>query len=84
VFTKIKKSDIPDGTKIIDTEWVYMVKRKRDGGILKYNSRKVGRDFFQEAGKSYDSDQTFAQMMRSETFKMLLAIALYFNWKVQQ
>jgi len=25
VFTKIKKSDIPEGTKIVDTKWVYTV-----------------------------------------------------------
>jgi len=84
VFTKIKKSDIPDGTKIVDTKWVYIVKRKPDGGILKYKARKVGRGFSQEAGKSYDSNQTFAQMMRPETFKMLLAIALHLGWKVRQ
>jgi len=45
VFTKIKKSDIPDDTKIIDTKWVYTVKRKPDGGILKYKAWKVGRGF---------------------------------------
>jgi len=84
VFTKIKKSDIPDGIKIADTKWVYTVKRKPDGGILKYKARKVRRGFSQEAGKSYDSDQTFAQMMRPETFKILLAIALHLGWKVRQ
>jgi len=75
----VETSDIPEGTKIVDTKWVYIVKRKPDGGILKYKARKVGRGFSQEAGKSYDSDQTFAQMMRSETFKILLVIALYHN-----
>jgi len=79
VFTKIKKSDIPEGTKVVDTKWVYTIKRNPDGSILKYKARKVGREFSQEAGKSYDTDQTFAQMMRPETFTMLLVIALYRN-----
>jgi len=26
VFTKIRKSDIPEGTRIVDTKWVYLVK----------------------------------------------------------
>jgi len=84
VFTKIRKSDIPEGTKIVDTKWVYTIKRNPDGSILKYKARKVGRGFSQEAGKSYDSDQTFAQMMRPETFKMLLVIALHRNWTIRQ
>jgi len=59
----VEKFDIPEGTKIVDTKWVYTVKRKPDGGILKYKAGKVERGFSQEAGKSYDSDQIFAQMM---------------------
>jgi len=84
VFIKIKKSDIPESTKIVDTKWVYTIKRKPNGGILKYKVWKVGRGFSQEAGKSYDSEQTFAQMMRPETLKMLLAIFLHLGWKVWQ
>jgi len=45
VFTKIRKSDIPEGTRIVDTKWVYLVKRKADGTIEKYKARKVGRGF---------------------------------------
>jgi len=26
VFTKVKKSEIPEGTKIVDTKWVYVIK----------------------------------------------------------
>ena len=84
VFTKIKKSDILEGTKIVETKWVYVIKRKPDGSIEKYKAWKVGRGFTQEAGKSYDSDQPFTQMMRPEIFKMLLVITLYKNWKIRQ
>jgi len=84
VFTKVDKSEIPEGTKIVDTKWVYVIKRKPDGSIEKYKARKVGRGFTQEAGKSYDADKTFAQMMRPETFKMLLVVALFRGWEVRQ
>jgi len=26
VFIKVNKSDIPEGTKIVDTKWVYVIK----------------------------------------------------------
>jgi len=84
VFTKIKKSDIPESTKIVDTKWVYVIKRKADGTIDKYKARKVGRGFTQEAGISYDTDKTYAQIMRPETLKILLVIALYRKWAICQ
>ena len=80
VFTKIRKSDIPEGTWIVDTKWVYLVKRKADGTIEKYKARKVGRGFTQEEGINYN--ETYTQMMRTETFKILLVIALYQEWAI--
>jgi len=59
---------------------VYLVKRKADRTIEKYKARKVGRGFTQEEGINYD--ETYAQMMRTETFKILLVIALYQEWAI--
>ena len=42
VFSKVNREDIPEGTKIVDTKWVYVVKRSADGSIEKYKARKVG------------------------------------------
>jgi len=82
VFTKVQKADIPEGTKIVDTKWVYLVKRRADGSVEKYKARKVGRGFTQEAGVNYD--ETYAQMMRPETLKILLVIALHRKWTIRQ
>jgi len=82
VFTKVDK--LPEEVKPVDTKWVYTVKRKPDRSIEKYKARKVGRGLSQEEGVSYDADQTFAQMMRPETFKILLVIALHRNWAIRQ
>jgi len=82
VFTRIDKSEIPKGTKIVDTKWVYLVKRRADGSIEKYKARKVERGFTQEAGVNYD--ETYAQMMRPETLKILLVIALHRDWAIRQ
>ena len=45
VFTKVKKDSIPEGTKIVDTKWIYVIKRRSDGTIEKYKARKVGQGF---------------------------------------
>lgn len=50
VYSVINKQDIPENTKIVDTKWVYKIKRGIDGGIAKYKARKVGRGFNQEYG----------------------------------
>jgi len=62
--------------RLVDTKWVFVIKRKPDGTIDRYKARKVGRGFTQEAGISYYADKTYAQMMRPEMFKTLLIIAL--------
>lgn len=82
VFTRVKKDDIPTGAKIVDTKWVYVIKRQPDGSIETYKVRNVGRGFTREHGVNYD--KTYSQMMRPETFKILLVIALYYGWDVRQ
>ena len=42
----------------------------------------MGRGFTQEEGINYD--ETYAQMMRTETFKILLVIVFYLNWAIRQ
>ena len=81
VFTKIPK--VPEGAKVVDTKWVYIVKRKPGGTIEKYKARKARRVLTQEAGVNYDIDKTYAQMMRPETLKILLAIALHRGWAIR-
>jgi hypothetical protein len=68
---------LPEGIKPVDTKWVYVIKRKPDRFIEKYKARKVGRGFTQEDGINYDSDKTSSQMMRPETWRMILVIYLF-------
>jgi len=64
-------------TRIVDTKWVYVIRRRLGGSIDIYKARKVGRGFTQEDGINYDSDMTYAQMMRPETLNILLALAMH-------
>ena len=71
------------GHQIVDTKWVYVIKRKLIiGGFEKFKARKGGRGSTQEHGVNFD--ETFAQMMRLETWRMLLAIASSRGWEIRQ
>ena len=74
---------IPSGVQPVDTKWVYDVKKDNAGHITRYRARKVGRGFTQEYGLNYH--ETFSQMARSESWRVLLAIAINTpGWTVMQ
>jgi hypothetical protein len=68
-------TNLPPTDKAIDTKWVLLIKRKSDGSIEKYKARKVARGFSQMPGMHYD--ETFAPIARTETWKLILLLALY-------
>ena len=72
VYTLIPQ--VPEGHRPVDTKWVYDVKRDNQGNLLRRRARKVGRGFTQEAGVNYG--ETFSQMSRSETWRILLVLAV--------
>ena len=74
--------NIPNGHRAVDTKWVYDVKRDTQEKLLRRRARKVGRWFTQEYGKTYED--TFSQMARSETWRMLLALNVQYSWHVRQ
>ena len=73
---------IPSGTQPVDTKWVYDVKKDASGNITRYRARKVGRGFTQEYGLNYH--ETFSQMARSESWRVLLTLAINHEWTVLQ
>ena len=58
------------------------MKRDNNGTLLRRRARKVGRGFTQEAGVNYG--ETYSQMARSETWHILLALAVQHNWYTRQ
>ena len=80
VYTIVPK--IPDGHRPVDTKWVYDVKRDNQGNLLRRRARKVGRGFTQEFGVNYG--ETFSQMSRSETWRILLVLAIQKQWAIRQ
>ena len=72
----------PEGHKPVDTKWVYDVKRDAQGTLLRRRARKVGRGFTQEAGINYG--ETFSQMSRSETWRILLVLTVQNKLAIRQ
>jgi hypothetical protein len=64
------------------TKWVFLIKRETDGAIENFKARKVARGYVQESKKHYD--QTFAQVARPETWKILLFLTLREGWVMEQ
>ena len=63
----------------VDTKWVYDVKRDTTGKITRYRARKVGTGFTQKHGVNYG--ETYSQMSRAETWKVLIVLALQNKWE---
>ena len=73
---------IPKGHRLVDTKWVYDTKRDQDGNLLRRRARKVGRGFTQEKGVNYG--ETFSQMSRSETWRILLTLTIQNKLAIRQ
>ena len=80
VYSVVPK--VPEGFHPVDTKWVYDVKKDSAGNIIRYRARKVGRGFTQEYGLNYH--ETFSQMARSESWRVLLTLAINQGWTVMQ
>src|ERR1700678_695283 len=65
--------DLPPNRKAITSKWVFCIKRDHNGKIVKHKARLVAKGFSQIPG--IDFVETFAPVMRLETFRLLMALA---------
>ena len=72
-----KSSHFPIGCK-----WIFRIKRNPDGSIAKYKARLVAKGFLQQYGKDYFD--TFSPVTKPVTIRMVLSIALSYNWPLRQ
>jgi hypothetical protein len=72
----------PGKVKIIDSKWVYKVKKKEDRSIDRYKACLVAKGFKQRYGLDYED--TFSPVVKAATIRLILSIAVSNDWSLRQ
>ncbi len=73
---------LPTGRKIVGSKWVFKKKTGADGTVERYKARLVAQGFTQKYGMDYD--ETFCPVVRQESLRMLIALSVQQDLKLQQ
>ena len=74
--------ELPIGSKTVHSKWVFTIKKDVHGGIERYKSRLVAQGCSQKFGQDYD--ETFLPVVRLESIRVLLALAVQYQLKLHQ
>ena len=67
---------------MVGCKWVYKLKHHNDGSIARYKARLVAKGFLQHYG--VDFDETFSPIIKPPTVRLILSLAVSFNWPLRQ
>ena len=74
--------ELPANRTLVGNKWVFKKKTKADGSIEQYKARLVAQGFSQKQGLDYD--KTFSPVIRFESFRSLVAVAIQKRLKLHQ
>ena len=72
----------PKNHNIVGCKWIFHIKQNADGSISRYKARLVAKGFTQILGT--DFHDTFAPVVKPQTVKLILTIALPHSWPMHQ
>lgn len=78
----VPESSIEPGHRPLSGKWVFKVKRDVNGAVARFKARWVVRGYLQQLG--IDFDQTFAAVVKPMAFRVLFAIAAYYDLDIDQ
>lgn len=78
-WTLVKK---PENVTLIDSKWVFRLKKDEKGNICKHKARLVARGFLQQKGLDYE--ETWAPVARLSTVRTFIAVINNKNLMAQQ
>ena len=73
---------LPADKPVIGCKWVFKVKKNADGSLARYKARLVAKGFHQTEGLDYF--ETFSPVVKQPTIRLVLTLALHFNWSFRQ
>ena len=82
VFSWTRVEDLPPGTKVLTTRYVYDFKTNERNEIIKYKARLVVRGFEQRAGLEFH--ETFSATIRASSVRTLLSVAAHNRMRLRQ
>ena len=78
----VPMSEVKAGHKPHSGKWVFKVTRDVNGDIARFKARWVVRGYLQQYG--VDFDQTYASVVKPMAFRVLFAIAAYYDLDIDQ
>ena len=87
-FTALQSNHIWDlvpfsfDMNLIGCKWVFCVKYKSDGSILRHKAWLVTKGFLQTSGIDYG--EIFSPVVKAPTIRVLFSLAISFGWDIQQ